>query len=120
VLHHVTLEVGEADADRFAELLTLLGMAEVPPPPTLGPGFRWFERGGRQLHLALVAEPVAPPRGHAALIVPELESLRPRLRAAGFEVDERRPHWGAARCYVRAPGGHVLELMAAPPASAVP
>ena len=32
------------------------------------------------------------------------------------EVDERPRHWGAARCFVRAPGGHRVELMAAPPA----
>jgi len=32
------------------------------------------------------------------------------------EVDERPRHWGAAPCFVRAPGGHRVELMAAPPA----
>ena len=38
-------------------------------------------------------------------------------QTVGFhEVDERDRHWGAARCFVRAPGGHRVELMAAPPA----
>ena len=38
-----------------------------------------------------------------------------RLRAAGFPPEPRTEHWGAPRAFVRAPGGHRVELMAGPP-----
>jgi hypothetical protein len=38
-----------------------------------------------------------------------------RLEAAGFPVEPRPRHWGAARAFVRSPGGHRVEIMAAPP-----
>jgi catechol 2,3-dioxygenase-like lactoylglutathione lyase family enzyme len=115
MLHHVTLEVSGGDADRFAELLGAIGFAAVPAPETLGEGFRWFEHAGTQVHLAIVEAPVAPPIGHAAFVVAPLEPVLERLAGLGFEVEERRRHWGARRVFVAAPGGHRVELMAAPP-----
>jgi hypothetical protein len=38
-----------------------------------------------------------------------------RLRAAGFEPEARREHWGSPRSYVRSPGGHLVEVFAFPP-----
>lgn len=38
-----------------------------------------------------------------------------RLREHGFEVVAGREHWGAVRAKAVAPGGHRVELMAAPP-----
>jgi hypothetical protein len=38
-----------------------------------------------------------------------------RLRADGFAVPPGREHWGAPRAKAIAPGGHTVELMAAPP-----
>jgi catechol 2,3-dioxygenase-like lactoylglutathione lyase family enzyme len=115
MLHHVTLEVDADDTDRFAELLATIGFAPVPVPDTLGEGIRWFERSGTQVHLMTVAAPVAPPHGHAAFVVDPLEPALERLAGLGFEVAERRPHWGARRVFVAAPGGHRIELMEAPP-----
>jgi hypothetical protein len=117
VLHHVTLEIGSGDADRFAELLGAIGFAPVPAPDTLGEGLLWFERAGTQVHLALVETPIAPPFGHAAFVVAPLEPALERLAELGFESEERRRHWGARRVMVKAPGGHRIELMEAPPAS---
>jgi hypothetical protein len=37
------------------------------------------------------------------------------LTAAGFPVDRRTAHWGAPRAFTRSPGGHRVEVMAAPP-----
>ena len=48
-------------------------------------------------------------------LAPEFGYTFNTIRDEGFEVDERPRHWGAARCFVRAPGGHRVELMAAPP-----
>ena len=38
-----------------------------------------------------------------------------RLRDAGFQVEDTRQLWGADRAFAIAPGGHRVELMAAPP-----
>jgi hypothetical protein len=48
-------------------------------------------------------------------VVADFEATVERLRAAGFEVKPGREHWGAARAKAIAPGGHTVELMAAPP-----
>ena len=37
------------------------------------------------------------------------------LSEHGFEVRPGREHWGVSRAHVVAPGGHQVELMAAPP-----
>lgn len=115
MLHHVTLEASPAGADRFAELLGAIGFAEVDPPATLSGDHRWFERAGTQVHLAIVAEPTAPPVGHAAFVATPLDPVVDRLAELGFEVTERRRHWGARRVSIAAPDGHRLELMEAPP-----
>ena len=38
-----------------------------------------------------------------------------RLSDAGFQVEDTRQLWGADRAFAIAPGGHRVELMAAPP-----
>lgn len=115
MLQHVGIEVAPADVERTAELLELVGFERVPPPPGLGSGYTWLERDGTQVHLMHEERPVVPSRGHLAILAPDLEAAVDRLRAAGFEVEARRAHWGAARALVTAPGGNRVELMAAPP-----
>ena len=44
-----------------------------------------------------------------------LELTSQRLRDAGFEVEDTRQLWGADRAFAIAPGGHRVEIMAAPP-----
>lgn len=114
MLHHVGIEVAPDDVERAAALFELLGFARVEPPPALAE-FTWLEREGTQVHLMPDPRPVAPRRGHLAVVVPEFEATLARLRAAGFETEPAREHWGAPRARVLAPGGHRLELMAAPP-----
>jgi hypothetical protein len=114
MLHHVGIEVLSADVDRAVEFFELLGFEQVQPPPTLAE-FTWLERGGTQVHLMPEDDPVAPPRGHLAVVVDDFERTFDRLGAAGFEAERRREHWGAARALAIAPGGHRVELMAAPP-----
>jgi catechol 2,3-dioxygenase-like lactoylglutathione lyase family enzyme len=116
MLHHVGIEVAPADVERTAELFELLGFERVAPPPTLAEGFTWLEREGTQVHLMHEESPVVPSRAHLAVVAPDFEPTLARLRAAGFEPAPRRAHWGAPRALVTAPGGHRIELMAAPPA----
>lgn len=114
MLHHVGIELEPADVEPAAELFELLGFERVEPPPSLAE-FTWLERDGSQVHLMPRPDPVVPPRGHLAVVVPDFDAVVERLRARGFEVEPRRAHWGAARAAVLAPGGHRVEMMAAPP-----
>jgi catechol 2,3-dioxygenase-like lactoylglutathione lyase family enzyme len=117
VIHHVGIEVAPADVERTAEMFELLGFERVEPPPSLAEGFTWLESEGTQVHLMHEERPVVPPRGHVAVVTPEFDDTLARLRAAGFEPEPHRPHWGAPRAVVTGPGGHRVEMMAAPPAS---
>lgn len=115
MLHHVTLEVAPEDVERSLELWSLLGFERVEAPAALAETFVWVEREGTQIHLERNGSPTVPPHGHAAVVVVNFERTVERLRGAGFEVRPGREHWGAARAKVLAPGGHQVELMAAPP-----
>lgn len=114
-LHHVALEVSPGDRDALVAFFALLGFEEVPPPPSLLGATRWLQRDGLQIHLLFADEPVVPAQGHVAIVESGYEQALERLRAAGFAAEPREEHWGAARCFVRAPGGHRVEVMAAAP-----
>jgi catechol 2,3-dioxygenase-like lactoylglutathione lyase family enzyme len=115
VIQHVALETARTDAEAAVAFWRLLGFEPVDPPESLRQRAAWLERGGTQVHLLWSDHPVAPPQGHPAVVVDDYEATLERLRASGHEVDPRRAHWGAPRAFVRAPGGHRVEVMAAPP-----
>ncbi len=117
MLQHVSLEVPPEQAERFAELLGAIGFAPVPAPAALGEAVRWFAdgSGASQVHLILTEGATAPALGHAAFVVDGFAAAITALRQRGFEVTPARELWGEARAFVLAPGGHRLELMAAPP-----
>ncbi|HYJ20848.1 MAG TPA: VOC family protein [Solirubrobacterales bacterium] len=115
MLHHVGIEIEPGDAARAAEFFSLLGFEAIEPPPALADGFTWLERDGTQIHLMHEQHPTVPARGHLAVVAPDLEATVERLHEHGFETRPGRPHWGAARVHAIAPGGHRVELMAAPP-----
>jgi hypothetical protein len=115
VLHHVGIEVKAADVEAAAGFFELIGFARVEPPETLRE-FTWLERKGTQVHLMPEEEPTVPSPGHLAVVVEDLEEAVARLRDRGFEVEPKREHWGEPRALAIAPGGHRVELMAAPPA----
>jgi hypothetical protein len=114
MLHHVGIEVRPDEIERSIELWQALGFELVEPPPTLAE-FVWLERAGTQVHLMPTDEPTVPPRGHVAIVAPEFARTLASLRERGFEVERRREHWDQPRALVIAPGGHRVELMAAPP-----
>jgi hypothetical protein len=117
VLQHVTLEVSPGDIERSVEFWDLLGFRQVEPPTALAQTFTWVEREGTQIHLERNESPTVPPRGHTAVVVADFEPTIERLRQHGFEVTPGREHWGAPRAKSIAPGGHIVEFMAAPPTS---
>ena len=117
MLHHVGIEIEPSDVERAVEFFTLLGFEKVEPPPALAAGFTWLERDGAQIHLMHEEHPVVPERGHLAVVTPDLGATVERLRQHGFETRPGRQHWGVPRAHAVAPGGHRVELMAAPPGS---
>jgi catechol 2,3-dioxygenase-like lactoylglutathione lyase family enzyme len=115
MLHHVGIEVAPTDVPHAVEFFELLGFERVEPPPALAQGFTWLEHEGTQVHLMHEEHPVVPPRGHLAVVTPDLEATLTRLHEHGFETRPGREHWGAPRAHAVAPGGQRVELMAAPP-----
>lgn len=119
MLHHVALEVRPELMAREGEFWLAAGFERVPAPESLGGGFDWYEREGTQVHLMETADPTVPPvRGHTAVVAPAMDETVERLEAAGFETVEGRPLWGERRVKAVTPAGHVVEIMAAPPAPA--
>ena len=115
MLHHVGIEVVPGEIEAVAGFFELLGFARVEPPAALRE-YTWLERESTQIHLMPEDEPTVPSPGHLAVVVPDFDEAVGRLRERGFEVEARREHWGAPRALAHAPGGHRVELMAAPPA----
>jgi catechol 2,3-dioxygenase-like lactoylglutathione lyase family enzyme len=115
VIHHVALETRREDAPAVAAFFGLLGFMPVQPPETLADRALWVERDGTQVHVLYADEPSVPPQGHVAVVAPDYDAALERLRAAGFEPEPRAEHWGSPRSFVRAPGGHRVEVMAFPP-----
>ena len=115
-LQHVSLEVTRAQVPDELAFWALLGFERVEPPGTLAEVAAWVERDGTQIHLLFADDPVGPAQGHAAVVAEEWDAAIAALRGAGLDARERTRHWGAARAFVRTPAGHVVEVMAAPPA----
>ena len=115
MLHHVSIEVAPDDVKRFLELWAALGFEQVDAPGELGGYVTWVERDGTQIHLIPTPEPAVPALGHAAVVAGDWEDAVGRLRRAGFEVEDGRPLWGERRAFAIGPGGHRVEVMAAPP-----
>jgi len=115
VIHHVALETAPADREPLVAFFALLGFARVEPPPALRDRAYWLEREATQIHVLFADATIVPPQAHVAVVAPDYDDALARLRAAGHEVDERTAHWGSPRCFVRAPGGHRVEIMGDPP-----
>jgi catechol 2,3-dioxygenase-like lactoylglutathione lyase family enzyme len=115
VLHHVSLEVPAAEAERMIEFWKLLGFEEVEAPEPIAPYVTWLQREGTQIHLIHSDTATVPQLGHAAVVVDDFDGTLQRLRDSEFEVEEARELWGASRAFAIGPGGHRVELMAEPP-----
>ena len=114
-VQHVALEVRRSEVEACVAFYGLLGFTRVEPPESLADRAAWLQSGATQIHLMWVDEPVVPPQGHVAVVASDYASVTEALRSAEFEVEPRAQHWGAARCFVRDPAGHRVEVMAAPP-----
>lgn len=114
MLHHVGIEVVPGDVEAAAAFFELIGFERFEPPATLQK-YTWLEREGTQVHLMPEEKPTVPSPGHLAVVAPDFDATVARLRERGFAVEPKREHWGRPRALAIAPGGHRVELMAAPP-----
>ena len=115
MIQHVALETARADEQAALAFWRLLGFESFDPPPSLRRRSAWLQGGQTQVHLLWSRDPVTPREGHTAVVVDDYDTTVRQLREAGYQVEPRREHWGAPRSFVRAPGGHRVEIMAAPP-----
>jgi catechol 2,3-dioxygenase-like lactoylglutathione lyase family enzyme len=122
-LHHVQVSCppgGEDAARRFYR--DGIGMTEVEKPEALrargGAWFRAYDGPGAvsaEVHVG-VEDPFAPARkAHPAFVVDDLDAVADRLRAAGFEVDqrERESFDGYLRLHSRDAAGNRVEVLQA-------
>ena len=115
MVQHVALETARWEGAAAEAFWRLLGFGRVAAPPTLRERATWLQKGPTQIHLLWTDDPVVPPEGHVAVVLDDYDASLARLREAGHEVEPRPEHWGAPRAFLRAPGGHRVEVMAAPP-----
>jgi hypothetical protein len=115
VLQHVSIEVLPADVADAIGFWRLLRFEHVDAPEPLADHVTWLERGGTQIHMIHTDAATVPVLGHAAVVVDDFEAALAGLSDAGHRVEETRELWGARRAFAIAPGGHRVELMAAPP-----
>jgi catechol 2,3-dioxygenase-like lactoylglutathione lyase family enzyme len=117
-LHHVQVNVPlerEAEAHLFYEQIVCLERLERPQSLSdAGRRGVWFRCGEQEFHVFSNPEPDFDPSGssqHPALLVDDLEALRQRLVAAGYEIEEAIPIAGRARFLTRDPGGNRIEFL---------
>ena len=115
-IQHVSLEVEPGLVEDETLFWELLGFSRVEPPRGIDGSSVWMGAGEQAIHLLAVEAPVVPAKGHVALVEPELERVARALSEAGVPVAEAAPHWGSKRLKATSPTGHLVELMAAPPA----
>lgn len=109
-IHHHSVLVTDLDRSR-AFYRDVLGLAEVPIPPTFHFPVAWFAVGDQQLHLLVAPAPDTLSGRHIALHVDDLAVARARLRGLGLEVSETTPIPGADRFFTHDPDGNRIELI---------
>lgn len=104
----VAIPVGaENDARRF--YVGVLGLVEVPKPPTMAArGGAWFEAGDVRVHVG-VEDPFVPARtAHPALT---MTGLREFIAVCGLDATWNDEAPGVERCHVFDPFGNRIELI---------
>ena len=104
VIHHVGVEVEPGDIERSIVFWELLGFQRRSAARRRSPAFTWLERGGTQIHLLPTEGPIVPLQGHVAVVAPDFDAAYAAIEGAGFEIERRGEHWGAARAKATAPG----------------
>ncbi len=115
MLHHVSLEIHPDHVEDCVGAWQILGFTRLEAPPEIAKYVSWLERQTTQIHLIHTEEPTIPALGHPAVAVDDYEATISALEAAGIPFEHHRELWGKPRGFVIIPGGHRVEMMAAPP-----
>ncbi len=110
-LDHVTVIITDLERSRrfYADVL---GLREVPPPPTFDFVVLWFEVGeGQYVHLLQKPQPEAISPRHFAVRVVDAVAARDHCRALGIPIDETVRIPNADRFFVRDPDGNRVEVI---------
>ena len=112
-LHHVNVTVPaelEAAAKHFYG--AVLGLKQIPKPPTSRQSGAWYEIGATQLHLSVNDEARGPlSSGHVCFAVSDLTEAEQKFRDADVEIiTDPKPNPNSPRFFVRDPGGNLLEI----------
>lgn len=89
----------------------LLGLQEIPKPePLRVRGGVWFDAGGLDVHVSVQEQRGEPDiQRHFGLECADVDEVRARLKAAGFETEDGRPApW--KRFFVHDPFGNRIEI----------
>jgi catechol 2,3-dioxygenase-like lactoylglutathione lyase family enzyme len=111
-VQHVSIPRPPGSADQARSFYsTLLGLEEVPPPPSIRHlDLVWYRLGTTELHL-FAEEPTFDSSGrHFCMEVDDLESLRTRLIAGGYTPEESLVIPGRPRFFCRDPFGNSIEF----------
>jgi len=127
-MDHVAFVVQDVERSRQF-YTTVLGMVEVPRPPTFNFPGAWFRSGTAEIHLigeaeegrAAMLQPTFFERElrrgylpHVAFEVPDLEAARRHLEQHGVPLagGPQSRGDGVTQFYIRDPDGYVIELFA--------
>lgn len=111
-LDHIQIAIPAGGEDKARAFYgDLLRMHEVPKPDNLSSQGCWFERGSVSLHIGVDPDFAPARKAHPALLVDNLDQLRERLNAAGYETRDDKPVDGYARFFTFDPFGNRIELM---------
>lgn len=92
----------------------VLGLAELPKPPTLAArGGIWLQAGGHEVHCGVEKDFQPARKAHPAFAVGDLDALAGRIKAGGHDVawDDTNP--AIRRFFTHDPFGNRLEFVAA-------
>src|SRR5262245_20651313 len=105
-LDHASVLITDVDRSRrFYQ--DVLGLQEIPPPPTFDFVVVWFDLGGGQtLHLLLKPSPDTISPRHFALGVANAVAARAHCRAHGVDVAETVRIPNCDRFFIRDPDGN--------------
>ena len=113
-MDHVAIDVTDM-AQARAFYAGLLGLREIPRPPSFDFPGAWFETGSAVLHIVSRPNRDAEGRRHLCFWVTDLQAAAEVLQSAGFDVnsDGRGTIPGVVRFYTADPDGNRIEIQAA-------
>ena len=116
---HVSLHVEPAEEEWIVEILTAIGLVEIPRPASISVPGRWLQCGNARVHLnsrhMRAGEPAFPGTApnHVCFAVTDLAATERVLQALGV-TSKRAGSLEQPQLWFRLPGGSFVELQPEP------